>query len=123
MENNVFKWDLKTHIFLIDKTGAISGEYLKAMNFRGPKVIEEMKEKVKEYEVGDYFIIRDLYLFIVGRKHYRSKWDKKAVESALQNVFNLDLQFKSVKVDYPEEITNFFTSEKFEWKERYQWPE
>ena len=41
------RWEFKNSYLLIDKTGAISGEYLKAMNFRGPKVIEEMKEKVK----------------------------------------------------------------------------
>ena len=121
--NNCFTCDLKTYVILIDKTGAISGEYLKAVNFRAPKVIEEMKERVKNCEIGDYFIVRDLYLFVVGRKHYRSKWDLKIVESAIQKISNLDLSFKSVSVDYPKEITDFFSLlNDFEWKERYQWP-
>ena len=75
--SNVFSFNLnnqKTLLAFTDTNATLSGELMKAINFRYPRVIEKLKEKAKnsELKVGDYIQIYD-YLFVILKKNFRNK--------------------------------------------------
>ena len=112
----------KYHLIFIDKTGAASGKYMKALKFRQPEIHKKLKENLKNKpEIGDLINIKN-YMFFVGRKHYLSKWDLKAIEKNINNKKLKEVSLKSLSVDYSDDIINIIDSTlEVEWRTNYEW--
>jgi len=123
-DNHVFKYtDDFDHFILVDRTGAASGEYLKALKYRSPETLEQLRDEFKrdKPEIGESLVIKGIY-FLVGRKHYRSKWDLKGIEKGLDYEILKNKKFKSLNVDYPQEVIDLLDKNlDIEWKTEYKW--
>lgn len=63
----------------------LSGDIMKAINFRNPRVIEKLKKNKENYKTGDVIEI-DNYIFVVYKKHFNSRIDEKDFENLLKNI-------------------------------------
>lgn len=77
--SNVFTYDRRIILALVDSKGTLSGALMKNINFRQPQVIENLKLKAPSLKVGDFARIKD-YLFIVVKKDYRNKLSENDIE-------------------------------------------
>ena len=126
MYKNVFTYEPhKYTLAFIDLNGTISGDLMKQIKYRQPKVIEKMHNFISSVElsIGDNFTIDD-YVFIISRKHYRNKTNLILTEKALE-----DLTFNHMKTtleNFPElkplldkfNIEIYETSEWGVWEKR-----
>lgn len=92
------------HIVLIDKTGALSGDYLKHINYLRPQVIVRLKKLLSENNNTGQIITIDRFHFIVARDSYRNKWTQERIDFASHFVYMLiaeheDKKFKTTE-DY-----------------------
>lgn len=123
-DNHIFEYEPdKYHLIFIDKTGAASGEYMKALKFRQPHIYKSLKDNLdnNDFNVGDVIEINN-YIFVIGRKHYRSKWDLKSIKKSLHNS-NFDYKIlKSLSVDYSDKMVNTINDALcVDWRTEYKW--
>ena len=77
------------HIVLVDKTGAMSGDYLKHINFLRPDVIVKLKKHLAEDNSTGQTIKISNFNFIVARDSYRNKWTQERVDFATHFIYML----------------------------------
>lgn len=73
---DVFAWEPdKTILFFVTQSGHLSGDLLKNLEDRAPRVVEEMRAEIeKDNTIGRYFTLRDgRFGFLITRKHYNTK--------------------------------------------------
>ena len=99
---------------------------MKGMDFRLPRIVEELKVKLEEKnEIGDVIIIKN-NVFVIYRKHYNSRVDegnnlKKILKKALPSLSGM--QFKTTNEDLPQfqEIILKYLPD-IEYRESSEWP-
>lgn len=105
---NIFKHEPDKLIMAITTEGLhLSGDLMKAIDFRQPRVIEKLKA-MQSSKVGTTILI-DGYLFIVGRKHYNSKFDLKKIDEIITEVKEKysNTILKITMEDFPEVMQKF----------------
>lgn len=76
----------KKILAFVTQGGHVSGEIMKNIEFRMPKVIEQFKKRASDgLEIGDVLILQDC-VFVVYKKHYNSKILKEKFEIILNKV-------------------------------------
>lgn len=100
----IFNRTEQDHIVLVDKTGAMSGDYLKHINFLRPDIILQLKSKLSEDNSTGQIITIAHFHFIVARDSYRNKWTQERMDFATHFIYMLiaeheDKKFKTTE-DY-----------------------
>lgn len=118
--NNIFVYDNSSKVLaFITEKGHVSGNIMKGIEFRSPKVIDSLRNWIEDKRgFGDIFV-SDYVVFVVYRKHYNSKVTDKDFETLLQKVTpqlqshnlritNEDLpQFKNLITQYLPNVTYY----------------
>lgn len=127
MDSNLFNVEnpSKFKLIFITQKGHLTGKIMKGMDFRQPKIIEELKVKLEEKnEIGDVIIIKN-NVFVIYRKHYNSRVDGQQFEKILKKALPSlsGMQFKTTNEDLPQfqKIILKYLPD-IEYRESSEWP-
>lgn len=125
MKDNIFNYDDQFVLVPCDKTGAMSGELLKAIGFRNPGAIEYLKERVTKDDVSiGTMIFYNHYLFLVVRKHYANKVSAATVAPMIENIAAMTngKKLKAYSGDFPQFHEEFSKLANLTWYNKCDWP-
>lgn len=127
MESNLFNVESpsKFKLVFITQKGHITGNIMKGMDFRLPRTVEKLKEKLEEKnEIGDVIIINNS-VFVIYRKHYNSRVSEQEFEKVLKKALPSlsGMQLKTTNEDLPQfqKIILKYLPD-IEYRESSEWP-
>ena len=103
MKDNIFNYDGQYTLAFCDLTGAMSGELMKAIGFRNPKIIDLLKIEIKKAQIGSIIFIQN-YIFVVVRKHYANKVTAATIAPMIAHIaaMTANLKLKVFSGDFPQ---------------------
>ena len=123
MKNNIFNYDGQNILAICDLTGAMSGELMKAIGYRNPGILDELKIKLKNAQVGDIIFVKH-YVFIVARKHYASKLIAASIVPMIAKVaaMTANMSLKAYSGDFPQLHDELSKLPNLTWYPKCDWP-
>jgi len=123
MKDNVFVYDGKTTLAFCDLTGAMSGELMKGIGLRQPRIIEQLKVEVKNAKIGDILKIEN-YVFVIMRKHYANKISAATIAPMINNIisFTSGMDLKTCEIDFPVFRAELNKIPNLKWFSKCDWP-
>jgi hypothetical protein len=125
MKDNIFNYDGLVTLAFCDLTGAMSGDLMKAIGFRRPKIIEDLKTYITTNKpiVGSITKI-DNYVFVFVRKHYANKVTAATIAPMIPTIieFTKDIQLKAYSGDFPMFAEHLNKIANLTWCSKCDWP-
>ena len=126
-DSNIFNLETprKKILVFITQGGHLSGKIMKGIDFRLPKVIEELKEELsKDNSIGRIFEIRDI-IFVIYKKHYNTKITSDQFNKLLQKSSSIlnNYKLKITNEDWPSFKDIIIQNiPDIEYRESSEWP-
>ena len=123
MKDNIFNYDGQYTLAFCDLTGAMSGELMKAIGFRNPKIIDLLKIEIKKAQIGSIIFIQN-YIFVVVRKHYANKVTAATIAPMIAHIaaMTANLKLKVFSGDFPQFKDEINKLPNITWYSKCDWP-